>query len=933
MSTETTENSDTKEQPDEASIMADVKPGMLTDAQLEFIMICAGVTPLGKALVRQIRKSEPDTAPKSSREIGNTTGKFPSALMGLNLQFGSIFPELCALFYIDSRQMSPNVVEFWNRISIKGVDVLDVNGRRRGTVAHPVHALVIERRKLYFIEIAREADLDKNGLFTKQPDNSWRSPAIEAAVARYGVGYRLILDSELGKYMVGNLSYLCSCFYSDFEACDDEEVEAVAKFVREAGVCNRKKLIEHGFSARAIKQAIAEGKVYFPLAEADLTNTVIAFLYADREDYVAHKCERQAQGALTPPKLKRLPEQDQTFTWDGKPWRVANAGETDYCVRSDTGMLDVPISDVRRYCDAGTWIYEVPDEPGVMRVSARRRSEAFALLELRYRPHAEWLWPYGKRRGQQISDRSIARIKSAIVQAEITGRSPLEALMRSYDNCGCHAEHTDGEREVWAECLKVDYLNNRAPTVASVADTYRNRCKAKGYPPVSTETIRRRIRKLDKAIVVREQDGTFAAYQWGNFVPQDKANKLVKGRVPFEVCHVDHTPLSVSVRCCVTGKVSKVTVWRTVLRDACHFRVHAHVVHYGSPSFETLYRLLLELVKRTGGRLPQYIVCDRGLDFRSKQWEATIARFGVIKLNRPARRPRHGQPVESGNRKDDVETISNLEGHAKPNVDFRVLKGDFVPSASAIYTVSDIRRIFDEKYYEIEPRHPSSRTKSETILEFESRVLAQVDTSHIRRIGDYEEFRFLCMPEVQGTYRVVSWQGSVQARTLEYFSQELVHAEIVGSKVLVHYDPDNLGRVFVWAKKRWIECRSECYELLSQFTDLERVDYESYLKGDGQNKSVTRIMKGMELAKSLSAARETARGRMAQGRALENRGDTYDTVKQHQPGNADDAQLSEGDAPQDRTKGPQKTQAPVVSERELEEAMSIPDFPSYSDRT
>jgi hypothetical protein len=87
----------------------------------------------------------------------------------------------------------------------------------------------------------------------------------------------------------------------------------------------------------------------------------------------------------------------------------------------------------------------------------------------------------------------------------------------------------------------------------------------------------------------------------------------------------------------------------------------------------------------------------------------------------------------------------------------------------------------------------------------------------------------------------------------------------------------------------------------------------------------------MELAKSLSAARETARGRMAHGRALENRGETYSPEKGQPSGDTVDMQQSQADATHDQAKVPRKNRVPVVSEQELEE-MTIPDFPSYSDR-
>ncbi|BBU30387.1 hypothetical protein BTHE68_41210 [Burkholderia sp. THE68] len=881
------ENAANLQEADDHVVISTIKPGTpLTDAQLQSLMRAAGVLPLGQAFIREVRKRQPDTAPKSDRECQNVTGRYVSGLMSRVMQFGSVFPELCALFVADSRLLNPGVIEFWNRIRLRGVETFDANGRRCGPVSRPMHALVLEKTNAYFLELRRVSEVQKSSHFVQAKDGTWTSPNTEAAAARYGIGYRLMLDTQIGPYLQGNLSYLSSCLLPDYRKPDEAEIKKVIQAVRENGVVRRRDLIGAGHAGEAVKCAIAQGRVFFALHEKDLTNVETAYLYSDRATYVRHQLEQKAQGALAPPPLKPLPVEKQVFTWDGKAWIVVNAGDTKYWVRRDVNgpTQEVRIDEVRDYCARGEWVYEAVTPPRVMRISDKRRTEAEALYELIGRPDSEWRWPYGPNQDVLMSTRTVSRIRCAVQKAELEGTSPIDALVRNYDNCGSRFDRVEeAEYGVWLECLKEDYLHDIKPTFGSVTRVYGSRCKEKGVTPVSGETIRRRLRRIDKAVVVLEQDGRFAAYEYGSFVPRDKINRLVKGRIPFELAHIDHTPVPVTLVCSVTGRVQTRRAWRSVMRDAATFRVLAHTIHYGVPSYETLYRLLREAVRRNEGKLPQYLVCDRALEFQAKQFHATIARYGIIKLNRPARTPRAGQPVEAGFKKDDNEILMNISGHAKYDVDFRKLLDRFKVCETARHTLTEIRDMFDKLYYEIEPMYPSSRTGHESIVDYEKRVLDNVGRSHIRMVKNDLEFNYLCMPAVPKGYRKVTDEGTIEVLTLEYHASELKDAEVKGRYVLVRYDPDNIGRVAAWVKGAWVECRSNHYDVLREFSHLERLAYQEYLTGEGEDKAKSRTARGMALGRLLRDMRTKADGKVLHGIALENAGKTYTPENQERP--------------------------------------------------
>ncbi|WP_232515321.1 transposase family protein, partial [Burkholderia ambifaria] len=470
-------------------------------------------------------------------------------------------------------------------------------------------------------------------------------------------------------------------------------------------------------------------------------------------------------------------------------------------------------------------------------------------------------WKSGPRANQPVSESSVNRMRAAVAKAEAQGTSRLHALVNGYDNCGDHSVRHSAEYEIWRECLAEDYKRNHRPTFASTDGPYLNRCEARGVHPTSSTTRRRRLEQEDQAVIVEARCGEFVAYKRGKYTPPDKANSLVKGRIPWEVAHADHAKIEVPVKSRVTGEIIKRQIWRTVLRDSCTFRVLGLVVFFGAPSYVALYRLIVDVARRFG-RLPQYVISDRGLEFLSNQWEISLAEYGVCRLHRPAKTPRAGQTAESGNRKDDNEIVTNLPGNRLNLPDFRELPEGFRPDDNAALSLAAIRKAFERLYFDIEPQHPTSRTNGEALQQYEDRLLREVGTSHIPKVPYSNNLRVLCMPPVDGRSgrRVVTPQGSIECHNLEYFAPQLRKPDVVGKSLLVHYDPDNVARVFVWLHdpKGWVECKCDAYNVLSQFTPAELDEYTAYLtQKELVNKVQKRRNRAMAYAEVLAEAKQS----------------------------------------------------------------------------
>ncbi|MFM0137768.1 Mu transposase C-terminal domain-containing protein [Caballeronia grimmiae] len=840
--------------------------GRLNKAEFELLMVRCNMPPTGQALIRSIREGDPATAPRADRDRGNTTGLYPSVLMCMGMQVGSVVPELALYKELDNRAKHPDLLEFWPRpTTIPNVVVLRADGSRLTKTVRTPRVLCLRKDRVHFLDVVDdqkmlESEAKGHSLYKQLHDGTWISPAIAQALIPLNIGYEVWPTSRFGKHYVGNLSYLSSAFKSDSPLPDPTKVKDLVSRVLNEGVVYRRKLVAEGVDPELVRFVIAHQLVFFPLVDEDLTNIEMCRLYADEAAYVNDRDRRQTDGAGPPLSIHTvLPRTGQSVTWNGEEWSVVNAG-TAYTLAHKNGTLqELDRVQVQRLCDSQKWKYEMEPEPTLVNLSPKRVAEAAVKLEILGRPPGQRIWPSGPRQGKEISVAAFNRWSSAVAKAKAAGTSPLLALANGYDNCGGHDAHDSAEMAIWRESLEGDYKQNHRPHFASSYAFYLRRCRSANVIPVSETTARKRLAQEDKAVIVEARSGKFAAYQYGSFAPRDESNRLVKGRLPWEVAHVDHAKIEVTVRSCITGEILTREMWRTVLRDAKTFRVLALVVFFGAPSYVALYRLILDCARRFG-QLPQYIISDRGLDFLTRQFEAVLANLGVCKLNRPAKAPRAGQVAESGNKKDDDEFVSNLPGNRLNIEDFRKLCEGFRPEDNDLLSLGTIRVALERRYFEVEPQHITSRTNGETLEKYEARLLKEAGTSHIPKVPYTNQLRLLCMPKVDGRSgnRIITVEGTIECQTLKYYAPVLKQPGMAGKSVEVRYDPDNIGHVFVWLKRDggWIECFCDAYEVLSQFTAIEREEYTAYLTEQGvANKVMKRRNRAMALAESLAEAK------------------------------------------------------------------------------
>ncbi|MGU7783258.1 transposase [Burkholderia sp. PU8-34] len=841
----------------------------LDEKSIATVIVRANLAKPGIALARSIRNSPPDFAPYASREYGNIVGGFNSRIMRLLMQFPSVGVGLLAFLFIESPIFNPRVLEVWDNVAIPDV----VHERTR--TGHKVHGLLVEPDGFVFFEYRPVDDLLKKPALYQRIGERWDSPKLREAAARYGFGYRLVTDKDLGRVTAGNLSHLRRAYEPTYPRPTEAVLSYIVARVTREGVVSWQSLNDEGISGDAIRYAIAHQFVWYPLREEDLT-LEIAYLYASQEEYLIHRAKRIEQGALAPALVpRRLPvlheevvlnEQDAVVVQTGDVFVFSSPSET---VSMSPRKVELAVAD-------GYLKFKGKRKDLLYNLKQKQIDEGCALILLYSKERSEYRWPFGVKAGQLISPAQIARHRAKLALAKSLNISPLILLARNHNgNAGIRS--LVGEGAVYNRVIYDEFLTSLAPTPTFSYGKYTEECEKEGVLPTSERNFFYRIARLKKYDVVILRKGEFAGYKYGAYIPAEEVTLLTKGRLPGEVCHIDTTPFPVTAINPFTKQVARRRLQLAIVADACNDDVPEHLLYYGHPGYRATFRIITRLVEKYGA-LPQYLVVDHGPEHIKKQLQLVLGRYGVIVLFRPVKKPRAGQPVEGAFSALMRSVLRNWPGYRDPNDNPREQPVEFRPSSLASLTLTDCRQRLAEHFARAWTR-PSAKTGGESIAAYNQRRSFSKGSAW-QPVEYTGEFRFLMMPYVDGDgRRLVDKGGGLRHQYITYWAPELADPKYVGKRLEVHEDPDNIGHVYVFLEDNeeacWVECTSLLYEQLKHFTADERDEYlehrrlETKSKSRKQGETIPGLTQG-RLAAGLRDWTQTEEGAEAHSAALQN---------------------------------------------------------------
>jgi hypothetical protein len=280
------------------------------------------------------------------------------------------------------------------------------------------------------------------------------------------------------------------------------------------------------------------------------------------------------------------------------------------------------------------------------------------------------------------------------------------------------------------------------------------------------------------------------------------------GERPWQVCHVDHTPLDIHLVHSQTARPMG-RPYATFLPDAFTRRLLAVSLTYDEPSYRSCYLVLLECVRRWG-RLPNTIVVDGGAEFRSVGFETVAAACGMTIRQRPVAAARHGSVVERLFGSSNTQFVHNLTGTTAIARKRRQLTKRHDPSRLAVWTLADVDDALHTWAYEVydTAEHPAlGQSPRDAWLA----AIEQAGTRHAGVPGvSIEDFRLLALPSTPKGTATVTRKG-LQVNWLLYQGLAIRDRSLRGHAVPVRLDPWDAGTVYAYVHGAWEPCTSTYY--------------------------------------------------------------------------------------------------------------------------
>ena len=187
---------------------------MLSSEALESWCKGVGVLPHARALIDQIRRSDP------ARRVGggrsNVSGRYPSRKMGVTIQFESHRVELAGIYEMEH---DAEVLEFYDQpIQIK-LNYQTPGGKPLG-VLHTPDFFVIRKITAGWEEWKTEEDLlrlaeQSPNRYCSTENGQWRCPPGEACAKEFGFYYRIRSSREINWVYQRNIQFLEDYLRSD----------------------------------------------------------------------------------------------------------------------------------------------------------------------------------------------------------------------------------------------------------------------------------------------------------------------------------------------------------------------------------------------------------------------------------------------------------------------------------------------------------------------------------------------------------------------------------------------------------------------------------------------------------------------------------------------------------------------------------------------
>jgi putative transposase len=794
---------------------------LLTESQ--FVSWCERLklSKEAEAAVRLIRSSPP------ARRVGggrhNVSGCYPSRKMGHTIQFESHTVELPLVYQMEHED---DVLAYYCQPPPIELEYLSPSGRR--VVAwHTADYFVIRSDSAGWVEAKSHEDLPT--LSQKSPNryqltgNRWECPPGRAYAAPLGLTYELHSSDDISKVFVRN-----ALFLDDYLRASEPVPDTSIDTVRRCLAKNPAIMLEELFFQT--KDLVPSDDIYRMIVDSaihvDWNATPLKYpervrVFSSRE--AATQFSRAANHDRPDIGLVSI-SPGATLFWDGRPWGVVNVGHNNVALLGENKTLtELPLDVIESLLREGRLISSGDSQESAehSEVTERLRNASADDLEVANKRMVPVLAYLQRKPGDMSTSPNrtvrmhISRYKRA---KEAYGNGYIGLIPQLGKSGNRRSKISEPTRIAMIKSIEKEYETLEQRTRFSCWASLKQCCEETDLDYPSYATYCTAIKTMSRHTQTLKRQGARSAYKYETFYWTLDEKTPRHGDRPFEIAHIDHTQLDVTLICSQTGmKLGR--PWLTILTDAYSRRILAIYLTFDEPSYRSCMMVLRECVRRHG-RLPQTIVMDGGPEFKSTYFETVLAWFECTKKTRPPAKARFGSVCERLFGTTNTQFVHNLRGNTQIMKNVRQVTKSNNPENLALWNFAALDARLDNYLFDVYDilEHPSLAQSPRDA--FVSGLNATGIRSH-KYIAYDTDFLMMTSPTTfRGSAKVFPGQG-VTINYFSYWSESFRDPSIENQLVLVRYDPFDISIAWAFVRGRWVECHSQYYAQMKGLTEKQ----------------------------------------------------------------------------------------------------------------
>ena len=774
-----------------------------------------GLSPGARVLVREIVQGDPVRRVGGGR--GNAVVRYASRKMGCVIQAESRTVEGA---FVQHCEFDPDVVLYLCQPTTLTVPIVDARARKRSM--HTVlDFLVLNKDGFFLVECKSADDLRRDSQrpyprFVRE-DGRWRWPAAEEAAQALGLGFILFTSEDVNPIFLRNLRFLADYVHVSAPP-DRDQSERIVERVRQARSARLGMLLASPeLSPDVVWWLVAHDRIWCDLERERVFEPEEAWAHDSEARMLAYRrlapstASTPSAASVAAPAASVRVEPDVTLLWDGVPWKVLHRGPTAVSVQCQAGesrVVSLPVPDVERLLREG--LLRSAQSP-LADVTAEARDRLFHRADADDLARARERWrvlQHVEQHGvppEGISARSVRRYRRWSREGERRYGSAFAGLIRLRGRRPGTHDLPAPQAQVLGEVVEAFADDRRAGRLSAAYSRMVDLCAERGVsPPPSESTLYRALARASIPKTETSRRGSRAGYQSEGPLLGPHRAFPPHGDRPFEVGHIDHTPLDVRLVSSVTGAVLG-SPWLTLMIDAYSRMPLAAVLSFDPPSRHSVARVLFDCVRRHH-RVPDTLVLDQGPEFHSHDVENALAHLQVHKVERPARKARFGAVMERLFGITNTRFVHELTGNTTLLALGRALSSDRHPSRSAVWTLPLLERACDRWLFEIYPGLVHG-TLGETPRAVFQSGLARDGQRVARYVHCDEALRILLAQTPRGLTRHVDSVRGIVIDYLRFWHDDCQFGDVAATSVSVKLDLADCSVAFAYVRNRWITCR------------------------------------------------------------------------------------------------------------------------------